>query len=156
MKRKLKRVTLISNVKGINKTFHTYSETVGDLRKIISDIIIIPDIHDYGFFEPYNKQLYWGANEYLPESKPYKEVLPNIYDNIDIILYLVMPITYDKCIKENSFNNLNKYIIEDEKQKYNNIIINNIQRLKKKDCYNPLLPKSTDLEKFLLTKSVQK
>ena len=67
-----------------------------------------------------------------------------------------MPITYDKCIKENSFNNLNKYIIEDEKQKYNNIIINNIQRLKKKDCYNPLLPKSTDLEKFLLTKSVQK
>lgn len=146
MKRRIIRVTLISNVKGINKTFNTYSETVGDLRKIISDII--PDIHNYGFFEPYNKQLYWGANEYLPESRPYKEVLPNIYDNIDIILYLVMPITYYKCIKENSLNNLNKYIIEDEKQKYNNIIIDNIKKLEKKEYYNPSSPKSTDLEHF--------
>ena len=146
MKRKLKKVTLISNVKGFNKTFNTYSNTVGDLRKFVSHII--PDIYDYGFFEPYDAELYFGSNEYLPTHKPYKEILSNIDDTIDIILYLVMPTTYDKCKKENDFSKLNYYIIEDEKQKYNNIIINNIQRLEKKEHYNQTLPKSTDLDCF--------
>lgn len=145
MKRKI-RVTIISNVKGISTTFNTYSETVSDLRQIIKDTI--PDIYDYGFFEPYSKELYWGANEYLPKPKPYREILPNIYDDIDIILYLVMPLTYDKCRHENSFKNLNKYIIEDEKEKYYKNITNNIERLQRKEYYNPLLPKSTDLDCF--------
>ena len=145
MKRKI-RVTIISNVKGINTTFNTYSETVGELRKIISDIV--PDIYDYGFFEPYYTELYFGSNEYLPTPKPYKEILTNIYDNIDIILYLVMPTTYDRCKKENDFSKLNDYIIQDERQKYTDIILTNIRRLEKKEHNNPLIPKSTDLSYF--------